>query len=65
MIINKIKVDKLKPIKEDFINKNKKYSAMGYCNNLKVKVYEVYDKNQGNLREFVSNIKIYLNIFQN
>lgn len=57
MIINKIKVNKLKPIKEDFINKNKKYSAMGYCNNLKVKVYEVYDKNQGNLREFVSNHK--------
>jgi len=57
IIINKIKIIKLKPIRKDFISRNKKFSAMGYYNNVKVKVYGVHDKNQGKLRKFVSNHK--------
>lgn len=55
--INKIKISKLKPIKKDFINRNKKLSAMGFYNNIKVKIYGVHDKNQGKLRKFISNHK--------
>ena len=57
IIINKIKIDKLKPIRKNFISRNKKFSASGYYNNIKVKVYEVHDKNQGKLRKFVSNYR--------
>lgn len=46
--------EKLKPIKERFENKNNKFSAQGYYKDKKVKIYEVFDKNQGSLREFVS-----------
>ena len=46
--------EKLKPIKERFKNKNNKFSAQGYYKDKKVKIYEVFDKNQGSLREFVS-----------
>ena len=57
IIINKIKITKLKPIRKHFISRNKKLSAKGYYNNIKVKVYGVHDKNQGKLRKFVSNYK--------
>jgi hypothetical protein len=57
IIINKIKIDKLKPLRKNFISRNKKLSATGYYNNLKVKIYGVHDKNQGKLRKFVSNHK--------
>ena len=35
--VNKIIVEKLTPLKEEFKNKNNKFSAKGYYNNLKVK----------------------------
>ncbi|MDB2591745.1 hypothetical protein N9X80_03385 [Candidatus Pelagibacter bacterium] len=57
IIINKIKINKLKPIRKNFISRNKKLSATGYYNNIKVKVYGVHDKNQGKLRKFISNNK--------
>jgi hypothetical protein len=57
IIINKIKIDKLKPLRKNFISRNKKLSATGYFKNIKVKVYGVHDKNQGKLRKFVSNDK--------
>jgi serine/threonine protein kinase len=57
IVINKIKIKKLKPLRKNFINKNKKITATGYYNNIKVKVYGVHDKNQGKLRKFVSNCK--------
>ena len=57
IIINKIKINKLKPIRKNFINKNKKFTATGYYNNTKVKVYETHDKKQGKLRKFVSDHK--------
>ena len=52
--VNKIIVEKLTPLREGFKNKNNKFSAKGYYNNLKVKIYEVFDRNQGPLREFIS-----------
>ncbi len=57
IIIDNIKVDNLKPTKKKFINKNKKFSAKGYYKDIKVKVYEVFDQNQGDLRAFISNHK--------
>ena len=57
IIVNKIKIKNLKPIRKNFISRNKKLSAMGYYNDLKVKVYGVHDKNQGKLRKFISNHK--------
>ena len=55
IIVNNLIINKLKPTKSEFINKNNKFSAKGYYNNTKVKIYEVFDPNQGALREFVSN----------
>lgn len=55
--VNKIIVEKLTPLREGFKNKNNKFSAKGYYNNLKVKIYEVFDRNQGPLREFISKNK--------
>ena len=49
--------EKLKPIKERFKNKNNKFSAQGYYKDKRVKIYEVFDRNQGSLREFVSKHK--------
>lgn len=57
IVVNKIKINKLKPLRKNFINRNKKFTAIGYYKNIKVKVYEVHDKNQGKLRNFVSNNK--------
>ena len=54
VVINKQTFEKLKPIKERFKNKNNKFSAQGYYENKKIKIYEVFDKNQSTLREFVS-----------
>ena len=54
VVIKKQTFEKLKPIKKEFKNKNNKFSAQGYYKNKKVKIYEVFDKNQGTLREFVS-----------
>ncbi len=54
VVIKKQTFEKLKPIKKKFRNKNNKFSAQGYYKNKKVKIYEVFDKNQGALREFVS-----------
>ena len=53
--INKIIIEKLKPTKKEFKNKNGKFSAQGNIRDLKVKVYEVFDQKQGVLREFISN----------
>ena len=55
--VNNIEINNLEPTKENFINKNKKFSAKGYLKNIRVKVYEVFDQNQGDLRSFVSNHK--------
>ena len=55
--INKITIEKLKPTKKKFKNKNGKFSAQGHIQDLKVKIYEVFDQKQGNLREFISNHK--------
>ena len=54
VIIKKKTFEKLKPIKEKFKNKNNKFSAQGYHENKKVKIYELFDESQGALREFVS-----------
>tara|TARA_B100001093_G_scaffold388078_1_gene374165 strand:- start:354 stop:1004 length:651 start_codon:yes stop_codon:yes gene_type:complete len=57
IIINGFTIENLTPIKKSFINKNKKFSARGFIDKKKVKIYEVFDKKQGSLREFVSNHK--------
>ena len=57
LIINNFIIKNLQPIKKNFINKNHKFSAKGYLEEKKVKVFEVFDKNQGELREFISNHK--------
>tara|TARA_B100001057_G_scaffold170632_1_gene171431 strand:+ start:700 stop:1347 length:648 start_codon:yes stop_codon:yes gene_type:complete len=54
IIIKNLTFENLKPIREGFRNKNNKFSAQGYYKDTKVKVYEVFDKNQGALREFTS-----------
>ena len=53
--VNNIKINNLKITKKNFINKNKKFSAKGYFKDIKVKVYEVFDQNQGDLRAFISS----------
>lgn len=55
IVINNITIRNLEPTKKNFINKNFKFSAKGYLNDKKVKIFEVFDKNQGKLREFISN----------
>ena len=57
IIINNFTVDQLEPLREGFKNKNNKFSAKGYCKNIKVKIYEVFDVNQGVLRDFISKHK--------
>lgn len=57
IFINNITIKNLEPTKKNFINKNSKFSAKGYLNDKKVKIFEVFDKNQGKLREFISNEK--------
>ena len=57
IIVNNCVIENLLPIKKNLKNKNKKFSAQGFYNDKKVKIYEVFDKNQGALREFVSNHK--------
>ena len=52
--INNITVEKLRPIREGFKNKNNKFSAKGYYQDTKVKIYEVFDSSQTNLRNFIS-----------
>ena len=53
--INNKELINLKPLKKNFTNKNNKFSAKGYIQNTKVKIYEVFSENQGELREFVQN----------
>ena len=53
--INGVEIIDLKPLK--IKNKNQKFSAKGYLNNKLVKIYEVFDPKQGQLREFVSKNK--------
>ena len=55
--VQNIKINNLKPIRKNFKNKNNKFSAKGLFGNKQVKIYEVFDRNQGELREFVSNNK--------
>ena len=57
IIIDNIQVDNLEPLKNKFINKNNKFSAKGYYKDIKVKVFETFDQNQGDLLAFVSNDK--------
>ena len=57
ILVNKIKIKKLRPLRKSFINKNNKITATGYYKKIKVKVYEVHDKNQGKLRKLISNYK--------
>lgn len=54
LVIKNFKFENLKPIRKKFKNKNNKFSAQAYLNNQKVKIYEVFDKNQGHLRKFIS-----------
>ena len=63
IIINNVIINNLKPTKKNFLNKNKKFSAKGYFGDLKVKVYEVFDQNQGDLRAFISSHKILSSYF--
>ena len=55
LIVNNITINNLKPTKNTFKNKNNKFSAKGYIGNNKVKIYEVFDQNQGRLMEFIQN----------
>ncbi len=57
LIVNNITINNLKPTKNTFKNKNNKFSAKGYIGNNKVKIYEVFDQNQGRLMEFISKNK--------
>ena len=62
IIINDIIVDQLKPLRKGFKNKNNKFSAKGYYKDKRVKIYEVFDSNQGGLRDFISkhnNLSLY------
>ena len=60
--INGVEIIDLKPLK--IKNKNQKFSAKGYLNNKLVKIYEVFDPKQGQLREFVSKNKNLKKYFQ-
>jgi serine/threonine protein kinase len=53
IVIKNLTFENLIPIREGFKNKNNKFSAKGNYKDIKVKVYEAFDKDQGALREFV------------
>jgi len=55
--INKITINNLEPVKNSFKNKNDKFSAKGFFGLKKVKIFEVFDKNQGPLMQFISSSK--------
>jgi len=57
LVVNNITINNLKPTKNTFKNKNNKFSAKGHIGNNKVKIYEVFDQNQGSLMEFMSKNK--------
>ena len=63
IVINNTEIKYLKPIRKEFFNKNNKFSAQGYFNNIKVKIYEVFDPNQGELRSFIARHSILSNYF--
>ena len=65
MIINGLTFEGLKPIRRSFRNKNNKFSALGFLDKKKIKIYEVFDKNQGPLREFISKNKKISKYFPN
>jgi len=44
----------LKPLRKNFRNTNNRFSAQGYHENKKIKIYEIFDINQGPLRKFIS-----------
>ena len=50
-------ITNLKPLRNNFKNKNNKFSAQGIFKENKVKIYQVFDKKQGKLREFISKHK--------
>lgn len=54
IIINDVAVNNLNPLKNSFKNKNNKFSARGFIGSKKVKIFEVFDKNQGVLLDFIS-----------
>ncbi len=47
-------IENIEPIRNSFKNKNNKFSAKGYILQNKVKIFEVFDKKQGQLFEFIS-----------
>ena len=57
LVINDLTINNLSPIKKKFKNKNNKFSAKGYIGAKRVKIYEVFDENQGNLMKFISKNK--------
>ena len=65
IIIDGLIIENLVPIKKNFKNKNKNFSAQGFINHKKVKIYGVLDKKQGDLRKFVSNHKELSTYFPN
>lgn len=57
LVVNNITIKNLKPIKKSFKNKNNKFSIKGYIGSKCVKIYEVFDINQGPLMNFLSTNK--------
>ena len=55
--INNKLITNIKPIRHSFNNKNNKFSAIGFFKDKKVKIYEVFDKNQGHLMKFIAKNK--------
>ena len=54
IIVGNTTIENIEPIRDSFKNKNNKFSAKGYILQNKVKIFEVFDKKQGHLFEFIS-----------
>jgi serine/threonine protein kinase len=65
IIVNNKLISNLKPIRNSFKNTNNKFSAKGLFNGRKVKIYEIFDKKQGPLMEFISKHKELSEYFPN
>ena len=57
LTVKNITITNLKPLRKNFRNKNNNFSAHGIFKEKKVKIYEVFDKKQGDLRDFISKHK--------
>ena len=56
--INKIKISKIKPLRTHLLNSNGNFSASGFLEKKRWKIYSLVEKSQIKLREEISKSKL-------